>query len=282
MKIIDGRKISADTLQVLKTKVALMSFSPVFCDVLVGDDVVSFKYVQMKKKMAEEIGVTFKDANFPSNTSTEELIKAIHVLNKTENMCGIIVQLPLPEHIDREAVLSAIDPRLDVDCLGAVASENFYNNESLESISLVPPTALSCVKILDSLGVDLKTKNIVILGQGALVGKPVLKLLQLRGLYPAVLVNDSKNKEEILKNADVIISGIGKGGYINRDMIKEGVVLVDAGTSESNGSIVGDVDFDSVKNMDGFISPTPGGVGPVTVAMLLQNVVQVAKKLHNS
>jgi methylenetetrahydrofolate dehydrogenase (NADP+)/methenyltetrahydrofolate cyclohydrolase len=192
-------------------------------------------------------------------------------------MCGIIVQLPLPEHIDREAVLDAIDPELDVDCLGSSASENFYNNESLEDISLVPPTALSCVKILDSLDIDLKTKNTVILGQGALVGKPVLKLLELRGLYPAVLVNDSKNKEEILKNADVIISGIGKGGYINHDMIKEGVVLIDAGTSESNGSIVGDVDFDSVKNMDGFISPTPGGVGPVTVAMLLQNVVQVAE-----
>jgi 5,10-methylene-tetrahydrofolate dehydrogenase/methenyl tetrahydrofolate cyclohydrolase len=147
---------------------------------------------------------------------------------------------------------------------------------------LFPPTALSCLDILDSLGLDLKTKNIVILGQGALVGKPVLKLLELRGIYPTVLQSESKNKEEILKNADVIISGIGKGKYIKGEMLKEGVILIDAGTSESNGSIVGDVDFDSVKHLDGFLSPTPGGVGPVTVAMLLQNVLKVAKnKLKN-
>jgi methylenetetrahydrofolate dehydrogenase (NADP+)/methenyltetrahydrofolate cyclohydrolase len=162
-----------------------------------------------------------------------------------------------------------------VDCLGSIASEKFYNGKNPIGF----PTALACMAVLDSLNLDLSEKNIVVLGQGLLVGKPVISLLKFRGLNPNIITRTTENKEALIKQADVIISGIGHGKYITGDMIKEGVVLIDVGTSESGAGIIGDVDTDSVKDMAGFVSPVPGGVGPVTVAMLLHNVLQVAKNL---
>ena len=188
-------------------------------------------------------------------------------------MCGIIVQLPLPSHIDKQAVFDNIDPKLDVDCLGSVASEKFYGGDA----SLGFPTALSCIALLDSINLDLVKKNVIVLGQGMLVGKPVTALLKFRGLNPLIVRSKTENKEKIIKEADIIISGIGRGKYITGNMIKFGAVLIDAGTSESEGGIVGDVDLESVKNVEGYVSPVPGGVGPMTVAMLLNNVLKVAK-----
>ena len=259
----------------IKKEVALLPFQPVFCDVLVGHDSSSAQYVRMKAKTAESVGIKFHNANFPSDIKTPELITELKKLNQVENMCGIIIQLPLPEHIDRREVLDAIDSRLDVDCLGTVASEKFYSGKT----ELGFPTALACMTILDSLDLDLDGKTIVVLGQGMLVGKPVAALLTSRGFSPIVIRSQTENKEKLLKEADVIISGIGRGKYITGDMIKQGAVIIDAGTSESDSGIVGDVDLDSVKDVAGFVSPVPGGVGPVTVAMLLQNVLTVAKSI---
>lgn len=274
MQIIDGRKIRDEILGEVKREVFTFSFRPVFCDVLVGEDPASVQYVEMKERMAEAVGLKFHQANFPASINTEDLINEIEALNKIENMCGIIVQLPLPPHIERQRVLDAIDPELDVDCLGVRASEKFYNGTGAISF----PAATACMEILDSLNLDLNLKKIVVLGQGMLVGRPVTAFLKSRGLSPEV-VTSGEEKEKIIKEADIIISGIGKGKYITGDMIKEGVIIIDAGTSESEGSIVGDVDFESVKNVAGFISPVPGGVGPVTVAMLMRNVLTVAKSI---
>ena len=273
--IIDGKKIRDEILAEVKKEVASLSFTPVFCDVLVGEDKASIQYVQMKKKTAETLGINFHNANFPITTTTEELIEEIKKINKIPNMCGIIIQLPLPENLDRRKILDAIDPQLDVDCLGTVASEKFYNG----STALGFPTALACMKLLDSIQISLKDKKIVVLGQGDLVGKPVTALLRFRGLEPITVRSKTENKEKIIKEADIIISGMGKGKYIAGNMIKNGAILVDAGTSESNAGIVGDIDFESVKNVASFISPVPGGVGPVTVAMLFNNVLNVAKKI---
>ena len=275
MQIIDGKKLSREILAKVKNEIASLHFQPVFCDVLVGNDPASVQYVEMKMKNAEMVGIHFHKAAFPESITTPELVKEIKVLNKIENMCGIIVQLPLPEHLDRRVVLDAIDSHIDVDCLGAQASEQFYKGAS----SLGFPTALACMALLDSINLDLKGKNIVVLGQGDLVGKPVAALLRFRGLEPVVIRSQTENKEALIKQAGVIISGIGKGKYITGSMIKEGVVLIDAGTSESNGGIVGDVDLESVKDIAGYVSPVPGGVGPMTVAMLLNNVLQVARKM---
>ncbi len=278
MIIIDGRKIRDEILAKIKDDVAKLRFVPVFCDVLVGDDPASLQYVRIKEKTAESVGISFKSANFPSTITTEELVKKINVLNKEQNMCGIIVQLPLPAHLDQRAILDAIDPKLDVDCLGTVTSEKFYSGKGVINF----PAALSCLALLDSTGIDLVGKNIVVLGQGMLVGKPVVALLRARNLSPKIITTETSNKEEIILQADVLISGIGKGKYVDGRMIKNGAILIDAGTSESDGGIIGDMDLDSVKDIAGYVSPVPGGVGPVTVAMLLSNVLNVAKSIDKN
>lgn len=284
MIIIDGKKLQQEILSQIKREVALLSFQPVFCDVLVGENPASVQYVQMKARSAESVGMAFHRANFSASITTDDLIKEIEILNKIPQMCGIIIQLPLPTQIDRQMVLDSIDPKLDVDCLGKTASEKFYNGMK----GLEYPTALACMAILDSLNLDnnpsttLRTRKIVVLGQGLLVGKPVTALLRFRNLSPTIITSKTENKENLIKEADVIISGIGHGKHLTGDMVKKGVVLIDAGTSEDSGSIVGDVDLESMKNVADFVSPVPGGVGPVTVAMLLENVLYVAKSLEKA
>jgi len=283
MEILDGRKLRNEILAKVKKEVAVLPFVPVFCDVLVGNDPASHQYVQMKAKNAEAVGIKFHNANFGADITTDELIKEIKILNKIPNMCGIIVQLPLPKHLDRQMILDSIDADLDVDCLGATRSEKFYSSYGGEN-DLGFPTALSCMALLDSINLDLTDKKIIVLGQGALVGKPVSALLHFRNLTPVIITSKTENKEILIKEADIIISGIGKGKYITGGMIKKEAVLIDAGTSEEMSGpaddgvkIVGDVDLESVKDVASYVSPVPGGVGPVTVAMLLKNVLTVAK-----
>lgn len=274
--IIDGRKLSKEVLEDVKKEIASLSFQPIFCDVLIGDSSVSAQYVNMKRKKAEELGIRFHDASFGASITTEDLINEIKKINKIENMCGVIVQLPLPQILDQQRVLDAVDSHLDVDCLSSITSEKFYGGD----LFLGFPTALACVALLDSLNLDLKDKKIVVMGFGKLVGKPVASLLNFRNLNVEVVRSKTENKEEILKKADIIISGMGHGKYIKGDMIKEGAILIDAGSSESDSGIIGDVDLESMEGVASFISPVPGGVGPMTVAMLLQNVLKVAKSLN--
>ncbi len=272
--IIDGRKIAQQILEEVREGVAALPVPPIFCDVVVGDDPASLQYVRMKARTAESIGIKFRSANFPETITTEELINEIENLNRVPHMCGVIVQLPLPSHIDKQAVLDAINISIDVDCLGTNGSTLFYKGEN----PLGFPTALACIKALDSIGISLDDKNIVMLGQGMLVGRPVTHFLRSRGLSVTTVASHTENTREILKTADVIISGIGHGKFITGDMVKEGVIIVDAGTSEEDGGIVGDVDLDTVLPVASHVSPTPGGVGPITVAMLLKNVLIVAKR----
>ena len=273
-QIIDGRKIKDEILKEIKEKVLSLSFTPIFCDILVGNNLSSAQYVGMKAKIAESVGIKFRTAEFPDSVSNEEVIEEIENLNKVPHICGVIIQLPLPNHIDKRRVLDTIISDLDVDCLGSINSENFYNNEG----DIKFPTAMACIKILDSLNIDLTKKKILILGQGSLVGLPVSHLLDSRGLDVTTVNTKTGNTEELIKSADVIISAIGKAKYIKGNMIKDGSIIIDAGTSEDNGAVVGDVDLDSVIGIASYVSPTPGGVGPVTVAMLLSNVLLVAKQ----
>lgn len=274
--IIDGKKIRDQILESVKKDVARLPFVPVFCDILVGNDPVSSQYVRMKAKTAESVGIKFRDATFPENITTEELIAEIENLNRVPHMCGIIVQLPLPSHIEKQTVLDAILPSLDVDCLGNSASNLFYENKNPIGF----PTALACMKALDATGVPIENKKIVVLGRGMLVGKPVTHLLESRGQNVIVVHSQTEDADKIINDADIIISGIGKGKFITGDKIKEGAVVIDAGTSEDNGGVVGDVDLPSVEKVASFVSPTPGGVGPITVAVLLSNVLEVAKNHH--
>ncbi|MCX6754428.1 MAG: bifunctional 5,10-methylenetetrahydrofolate dehydrogenase/5,10-methenyltetrahydrofolate cyclohydrolase [Candidatus Nomurabacteria bacterium] len=273
-KTIDGRKIKDEILGEIKEDVLSLPFTPIFCDILVGGDPVSSSYVRIKSKSASLVEIKFRTVEFKDSVSTQDLIDEIENLNRVPSMCGIIIQLPLPHHIDKQMVLDAISPQLDVDCLSTVNSENFYHNDS----DVGYPTALACVRILDSLNIDLNEKKILVLGQGSLVGLPVSHLLKSKYLDVSTADIKTTNTEELIKDADIIISAIGKAKYIKGSMIKKGAVLIDAGTSEDNGAVVGDVDLESVAGIASFVSPTPGGVGPVTVAMLLKNVLKVAKQ----
>lgn len=277
MEIIDGKKISKEILEEVKTKVKDLGFVPMFCDVLVGGDLPSVKYVNLKKQKALELGIDFYDANFSESITTEELILEIKRINKIENMCGIIVQLPLPSHLDTKKILDAIEPTLDVDCLGDELSTKFYTGD----LFISPPTALACEKLLESLNISLLDKKILIIGEGKLVGRPFANILKTKGYTFNIINSKSENREELIKEADIIVTGVGKGSLINGDMVKDGVIIIDAGTSEEDSILVGDVDFGSVSPKASFITPVPGGVGPVTVAMLFSNVLKVAYNKKN-
>lgn len=273
MKIIDGRKIKDQILEDLKKEIQELSFSPVFCDILVGNNIVSKQYVQMKAKLAQSIGISFQEAFFAEEITTEGLITEIEKINNSKNICGLIIQLPLPDHIDKKKVLDSVKPEIDVDCLGSINSQKFYSN----NFSLGYPTALACLFILDFLNLDLKNKKIVILGQGELVGRPISALLNFRNLNVQSINTKTENKENLIKEADIIISAIGQGKYLTGSMLKKDVIIIDAGTSELGNGVIGDVDLKSVQEIASYVSPVPGGVGPVTIAMLLQNILKVAK-----
>lgn len=273
MVILDGKKIAAKILEDVKVEAARLGFQPVFCDILVGEDPASAQYVKMKAQKAESLGFKFLNAHFPSTITTEQLISEIKKINQETNLCGLIVQLPLPPSIDKQAVLDAIDAKIDVDCTGKINTELFFSGKAYVEF----PTAAAVMEILDSANQDLSSKKFLVIGYGQLVGKPVEFLLKARGFDVDVARSKTENILELMSNADVIISAVGKPKLISGDKIKPGCIVIDAGTSESEGGIAGDVDFESVKNIAGFISPVPGGVGPVTVAILLQNVLKAAQ-----
>jgi methylenetetrahydrofolate dehydrogenase (NADP+)/methenyltetrahydrofolate cyclohydrolase len=273
MEIIKGGKIAKKILSKLKSEVANLPFAPVLCDVLIGDDAVALSYVKIKAKRAEETGLKFELVQLPVGVSTADVLSKIKSIQTNPHLAGVIVQLPLPINLDRKQILNSIDPRLDVDCLGDANAESFYAGKS----AMLPPTAAAVIEILEELNLDLKSKEILVVGQGDLVGRPVTFLLKQKGYNKIKTADGSTNLETLLPQADVVISGAGQPRLIKGDWIKQGVILIDCGTSESAGSIVGDIDSQSVAGKASFLAPVPGGVGPITVAKLLENVVNNSK-----
>lgn len=274
-KIINGRGIAAQLFFDITRQVARLPFKPVLCDVVVGNDPVSISYVKIKGKRAKECGIEFSLVQLPENSTEEEIITAIKHEQENKNLCGLIVQLPLPVNLDAHRILENINLEIDVDGINPQAST------SSQAQKLVPPTAGAILHILNSLPLelvpDLSAEKFVVLGQGDLVGKPVTQNLRALGYDVETLVADTPNRAEILKQATVIISGVGKAGILQGDEVSDNVIVIDAGTSESGGSIAGDADFASVAPKARMITPSPGGVGPVTVAKLLENVLKVAQ-----
>ncbi len=278
MQIINGSLIANKILEELKQEVARLSFRPLFCDLLVGDDQVSKSYVNIKAKRAQEIGLEFKLIQLPVDVTTGQLILELTEVQKNLQLAGLIVQLPLPVSLDKALILNAIDSKVDVDYLSDVNGKLFYEGKN----KLTPPTAAAVMTLLDSLELDLKLMNILVVGQGDLVGRPVTFLLRERQLKVTTADTSTNDLQSLTKKADIIISGTGQAKLIKGDMIKPGAILIDCGTTESGGGIVGDIDSDSVSSIAGFVSPVPGGVGPVTVARLLYNVVAVAKEINSN
>jgi 5,10-methylene-tetrahydrofolate dehydrogenase/methenyl tetrahydrofolate cyclohydrolase len=269
MRILDGKIISKKILQDLQQQVAKLPFRPLLVDILVGNDPVALSYVNIKSKVVRGIGGDFRCLKFPVQTAEKEILSAIKKLLNNHSLAGIIVQLPLPKVFDKSSILNAIPSRLDIDCLGAKNLEKFYSGRPL----YVPPTAAAVLFLLEQLPFSLKNKNFLVVGQGDLVGKPIAFLLKSKGYKVTVADRNTPNLSALCLNSDIIISGAGRPRLINGHMLKAEAVVIDAGTSEDGGSIVGDVDQNSLNGFLGWLSPVPGGVGPVTVAMLCKNLV---------
>jgi len=272
--ILYGKQIANSVRASVQQRIAELSFQPALCDIIVGNDPVSLSYVRIKERASLEAGLSFILERLSEDVATEEIIETIKRVQAQSEVCGLIVQLPLPNHVDREKVLESIRPEIDVDCLGSKTSLLFYNDQA----TLVPPTASAIITIIDAIPEDLSGKRFLVIGQGDLVGKPVTHILKQRGLQVTTADSATENLAEITPHADVIIAGTGQPKLLYGSMIKPGAIVIDAGTAESGGGIVGDVDFESVSQVASFISPVPGGVGPVTVAKLLENVSIVASR----
>ena len=293
MVIFNGKEFSKSILEDLKKRISLLSFVPEFSDILIGNDGPSLRYVNMKKNIAEDLMISFIDGNLDKSCTTESVINKIKELVLRPNICGIIVQLPLPNHIDTQKVLDFIPLDLDVDGLSNTYSNSFYNTQDFTDM-LIMPTVSAVKKILDeavnnnssSANFEEGGKNIAIVGQGRLVGKPITHLLQIQNTLirkgGQVKIIDSQTdeilKKEILKNADIIITAVGKPGIIKGNEIKQDVIVIDAGTLEIENVLLGDIDFETVSQKASFVTPTPGGVGPVTVACLMENIISSAEK----
>lgn len=276
--VINGREIAEKINAQIYQDLQGLTFKPVICDVVVGEDSVTKQYVNVKKSTAERVGFEFREVHLSSNCSVEDVRSIVYALNEESLVCGIIVQLPLPFSAEEaQFVLDSIALKKDVDCLTTASKKLFYAQE--DSI-YHPPVAKAVLEILNSvIDLPMETLQAVVIGKGELVGRPTIELLSRQGSRVTALdVNTPREVFlETLAKADVVISATGSPNLINGNLIKEGSVVVDCGTSALNGSVVGDVDSQSVLGKARVLSPVPGGVGPVAVSFLLQNCLLSAR-----
>ena len=277
MKILDGKAVSLkvkESVKVRADELKKFGVEPTLAVVLVGEDKASQTYVRAKEKACNEYGIKSVAHRLSENTTQNELLALINVLNLDDGIHGILVQLPLPKHIDTNVVLAAIDPRKDVDGFHAVNVGKLVSG--LEGF--VPCTPLGVMEILKEYGIDVAGLNAVVIGRSNIVGKPMANLLLNASATVTVTHSKTKNLKEICKNADLIVAAIGKPFFLKADMVKDGAVVVDVGINRlDDGRLVGDVDFDEVAPKCSYITPVPGGVGPMTIAMLLNNTVLAAQ-----
>lgn len=241
--------------------------------VLVGENPVIRKFIEQKKRTAESVGVDIKIYPFEEKVTTNELRKRLAEIVHEEKNSGVIIQLPLPAHINTQYILNSVPPEKDVDALSAKALGNFVVGKS----PIMSPVAGAAKAFLEEYKIEYRNKNIVVVGAGNLVGRPVALWLLSEHATFSVVSKDTPDPASLLRSADIIISGIGVPGFITKEMVKEGAVVMDAGTSESEGKLVGDVDFEGVSGPASFVTPVPGGIGPVTIALLLKNLVTLAR-----
>ena len=273
MNILDGKLVSKKIQEEIKKEVSELSKKPCLLVILVGDDQASQIYVSSKEKACKRVGMESKTIVLEENISQKELIKLIQKANEDKNINGILVQLPLPNHMNTKAVVGAIDPIKDVDGLHAVNQGKIMLGES----GIVPCTPKGVIRLLDEYHVDLTGKNAIVIGRSILVGAPLAQLLLHKNATVTIAHSKTKNLKELCANMDVIISAVGKPKMITEDMVKEGAVIVDVGINRVLGTLVGDVDYLSVAPKTSRITPVPGGVGPMTIACLLENVLECYK-----
>ena len=271
--VIDGKKLSSVIKDDVKRKVAEFKAKynrdVTLAVILVGDDPASKIYVENKKKACEAVGIKSFQYVLDKSTSEGELLSLISDLNGEKSVNGILCQLPLPEHIDEQKVIAAISPEKDVDAfhisnVGRIMIGNF---------DFLPCTPAGIIEILDNYNIDIEGKNCVVIGRSNIVGKPMAMLLMHRNGTVTVCHSKTKNLAEITSKADILVSSVGKANFVTADMVKEGAVVIDVGMNRVGGKLYGDVCFDEVANKASYITPVPGGVGPMTITMLLHNAV---------
>lgn len=276
-KILDGKQIAKDYRQGLQDQVEALKekgFTPKLSVILVGNDGASQSYVRSKKKAAEKIGMISEIVHLEETATEEEVLNELNRLNNDDSVSGILVQVPLPKQVSEQKILEAINPDKDVDGFHPINIGKLYIDEQ----TFVPCTPLGIMEILKHADIDLEGKNAVVIGRSHIVGQPVSKLLLQKNASVTILHSRSKDMASYLKDADVIVNAVGKPGLVTKDVVKEGAVIIDVGnTPDENGKLKGDVDYDAVKEIAGAITPVPGGVGPLTITMVLNNTLLAEK-----
>lgn len=280
MNILDGKKCSQEILDKIKEKVDNLKNSnkrvPGLAVIIVGNNPASKIYVNSKVKACEKVGFYSKAIFLDENISRAELLENIQTLNNDKNIDGILVQLPLPKHLNEDEICNAIDTSKDVDGFKA---ENLGKVMLGKEDGMVPCTPQGIMYLLDSIkDINLYGMNGVVIGRSNIVGKPISSLLINRGVTTTVCNSRTKNIEDVLRNADIIVAALGKPKFLKENMVKEGAIIIDVGINRVDGKLCGDVDFENVSKLASFITPVPGGVGPMTIAMLLNNTLRAYDK----
>ena len=280
-KILDGKEIAKAYRSGLQSEVEKLkeqNIVPKLSVILVGNDGASQSYVNSKKKAAEKIGMISEIVHMDESSSEEEVLSELERLNNDDSVSGILVQVPLPKQVSEAKVLEAINPDKDVDGFNPINIGRLYTGER----TFIPCTPLGIMEILKHADIDLKGKNVAVIGRSHIVGQPVSKLLTDQDATVTLLHSKSTNTEEVLKQADVIVSAVGRVHLVTKDLVKSGAVIVDVGnTPDENGKLKGDVDFEAVKEVASAITPVPGGVGPLTITMVLNNTLLAEKWKNN-
>lgn len=277
-RILDGKKTAQKVKDALKERVEQLKkdgLTPGLAVIIVGNDSASRVYVNNKKKACEYVGIHSEEYALPEETTQDELIALVKKLNEKKDIHGILCQLPLPKHINEEAVINAIDPKKDVDAFHPVNVGKIM----IGNFDFLPCTPAGVMELIDESGIDLTGKHCVVVGRSNIVGKPQAMLLLHRNATVTICHSKTENLPQVCRTADVLVVAVGRAKMVDESYIKEGAVVIDVGMDrDENGKLCGDVDFDSACKKAGYITPVPGGVGPMTIATLMKNAVTAAEK----
>jgi methylenetetrahydrofolate dehydrogenase (NADP+) / methenyltetrahydrofolate cyclohydrolase len=277
MKILDGKKTSEKILDRISSEVENISMSgerpPRLDIILVGDDYGSIKYVEMKERRARELGISCQTHHLEKDIGTEEVLNLVKTLNAFNEVDGFLVQLPLPDHIDTNLVLDSIDPKKDVDGLTSVNLGKLFKKDST---AIPPATPLGIMKLLEEYKIDVFGKRVVILGTSKIVGIPLSAMMIEKKATVTMCNSKTVDIEGVSRDADILISAVGIPDFVKKSFLKEGVVLIDVGSNKDpdTGELVGDIDWEDVQGIPSYITPVPGGVGPMTVVCLMENLLE--------
>ena len=280
-KILSGKTVSQRVQEEMRKEIESLNekgINPGLAVIIVGDDPASQVYVGRKEAMCKELGMYSEKYELSKETTMEELVALVERLNKDDKINGILCQLPLPSHLDEKAVINTIVPEKDVDAFHPVNVGKIM----IGDYDFVPCTPAGIMELIKESGIEPEGKNCVVIGRSNIVGKPMAMLMLHKNGTVTICHSKTKDLKEITKEADILVAAVGRANFVTADMVKEGAVVIDVGMNRnSDGKLCGDVDFENVEKIAGAITPVPGGVGPMTISMLMKNTITAAKKQNN-